>query len=223
MLTSLNLTVPESTMEQLKQQLPIIDFKIALNRPSGNFFYDPWMIKDEFIGTVWEEVLSMLPKPIGEARLIKLEPETSYSSHADIDDRWHLNIQAEKSYLIDLENEKMYKIETDRVWYNMDAGPIHTACNFGSYPRIQLVVRHLLQKNHLNDPKNVIIKPKTADKFRYNFDNLVSTWLNRANKNSWISNFTFTGSEVSFDCESKKLDELKDLLNQLDCHSSITE
>jgi hypothetical protein len=222
MLKPLPLIVPENIMEQLIHQIPRLEFKLAITQPTGNFFYDPWIMKEDYLGTVWEEVISMLPGPIGEARLIKLEPEQAYTSHADIDDRWHLNIQADKAYLIDLEKEQMHKIVTDRVWYDMDAGPIHTAANFGSYPRIQLVVRKLLLKNQLIAPVKVLVKPKTVDKFRHKFDNLVSTWLNRANKNSWIANFQFTGTEVSFECEAGKVSELLILLNQLDCHSSIS-
>jgi hypothetical protein len=46
----------------------------------------------------------------------------SYTSHADIDDRWHLSLTAEQSYLIDLDNMQMHKIDIDGYWYDMDAG-----------------------------------------------------------------------------------------------------
>jgi hypothetical protein len=74
-------------------------FKTPLNEPTGNFFYDPWLIKDKYVGTVWEKLLASLPQPHGEARVIIMEPGSSYMAHSDIDNRWHLNIQGDYSYL----------------------------------------------------------------------------------------------------------------------------
>ncbi len=47
-----------------------MDGKNVLNKPTGDFFYDPWEILPEYKGTVFEELLAPL-KDIGEARIIK--------------------------------------------------------------------------------------------------------------------------------------------------------
>ena len=33
------------------------DNKAILNDPTDNFFYDPWVIKDQYKGTIWDEIL----------------------------------------------------------------------------------------------------------------------------------------------------------------------
>lgn len=185
--------------------------KTELNEPSGDFFYDFWKIKDNFRGTVFEDILDSLPKPIGEARLIVLKPGTCYHSHADIDDRYHLNLQGQYSYLIDLENQQMFPTEVDGEWYEMNAGCRHTAANFGSIPRIQLVVRKLLPKNVLVNPVRVQMNyiGNRKEKFRFVFDDRVSPWLNYACKKSLIDNFKTDQKQIWFDIESSILEEIQ--------------
>lgn len=199
-------------------KVPDFDFsndveKLILNEPTGNFFYDPWKIKEEYEGTPWQEILDSIPFHKGEARLIKMKYGTTYMAHADIDDRWHLSLQGNQSYLIDLDNNEMYLLEQDEVWYEMDAGRIHVAANFGSIDRYQLVVRKLLDKNNLIDPVTVelTIKELVFD-FRYQFDYHISPWLNRANKKKLISNFRQSEESVSFDVEKTAIGDLKDIL-----------
>lgn len=184
-------------------------FRITINEPSGDFFYDPWTIKSEFKNTFWDKMLNSLPNIKGEARIVNLKPGTSYYCHADADDRWHLNLQSEYSYLCDLKENKMFQLKTDGNWYSMDAGRLHTAANFGSVDRIQLVVRQLLKKNKLVDPVlvKIITKTKTVD-FRYQFDNTISLWLNASNKKGIISDFKFVETKVSFKIERQSLESL---------------
>jgi hypothetical protein len=191
-----------------------LDFKSILNYPTDNFFYNFWCIKPEFNGTIWEEILKTLPSNIGEARIIRLEPETCYVSHADIDDRYHLNLQGENSFLIDIENEKMYQCKCDSKWYDMDAGILHTATNFGNFPRVQLVVRKLLLSNVLNDPIKIEIIPNSnnQDDVRYAFDSKLSPWLNRANKKGIINNFYREKKFVKFNLEKEYLKDLIDII-----------
>jgi len=183
--------------------------KTILNEPTGNFFYDPWNIKKEFKNTIWEEMLSTLPTPIGEARIIKMEPGTTYMAHSDIDDRWHLNLEGNDSYLIDLDNLDMYALERDGYWYTMDAGKKHVASNFGPVDRIQIVVRKLLIETEDKNLVNVIINP-TAKKFdyRFQFDKHVSPWLNRTNKKGLMKDFAHDGSNVSFKVVKEALEDL---------------
>jgi len=199
----------KSILEEAASIANLDQFKFALNQPSGDFFYDPWVIKPELKNTVWEEILSSLPVAQGEARIIVLKPGTSYYCHADADDRWHLNIQSNRSYLCDITNNIMHPLIRDGVWYEMDAGLLHTAANFGNTDRIQLVVRQLLKRNQLANPITVSISVKTnTPDFRYHFDSTVSSWLNRANKTGVIANFKFVDNCVTVDIEKDHIESL---------------
>jgi hypothetical protein len=213
MLQPTNYLVDTLLIKEAIDSINFSDFKTAINEPSGDFFYDPWIVKPEFKNTVWDKILNSLPEIKGEARIINLKPGTAYYCHADTDDRWHLNLQSEYAYICDLKETKMFPIESDGIWYTMDAGRLHTAANFGDKDRIQLVVRQLLLKNNLDNPLKVTIKieEKTAD-YRYQFDQTVSSWLNRANKRSIISNFVFNNEEVTFNLEQDHLHELEAIL-----------
>lgn len=170
---------------------------VVLNNPSGDFFYDPWTIKDEYKDTVFDKLLSILPN-IGQARLIKLISGDTYHAHADIDDRYHMSITGNYSYLIDLDNNIMHSVPVDGCWYLMDAGTLHVASNFGELYRYQLVVRRLLSHSSSNDLVQVTIEPKILhDKVRYYFDTTLSGWLNRTNKRGLMDNFKVTTTTMS--------------------------
>ena len=157
MLCPTNYNVNANLLEEAIKQSNKDESKLVLNQPTGDFFYDPWIIKPEFAGTVWENILNSLPVNKGEARIITLKPGTSYYSHADADDRWHLNLKSEYGFVCDLDNQQMYLLKPDGIWYNMDAGRIHSAVNFGHIDRVQLVVRHLLCNNNLKNPVGIRI------------------------------------------------------------------
>jgi hypothetical protein len=214
MLTPTNYTVNTSLFQEACIQLPIGNMKTTINQPSGNFFYDPWIIKDEYKGTVWEILYNSLPVSKGEARIIILDPAHCYQIHADIDDRYHLNILGEECYLMDLVREQMYRLEQDGIWYDMDAGFLHTATNFGRRARIQLVVRKLLKKNKLRNPVEISLSTTIAntDDARFVFDNTLSPWFNEANKLGFINNFSHSSISIKFNIESDKVDSLKLML-----------
>ena len=182
--------------------------KHDLTTPTGDFFYDPWELKDEYTGTVWETIWKSLPIDTGQARIIVMESPSCYTQHADIDDRYHLNLSGDEDYLIDLQNKEMHKLEKDGVWYEMDAGRLHTAISIGEHTRMQLVVRKLLTRNVLSNPVTVSIAAGGSNP-RYNFDNAMSVWLNSASKNKIITNFKQTETAVYFDIEKDSLEELK--------------
>ncbi len=146
MLTPTNYTVDTHLFQKALNHLPSGEMKTTINQPTGNFFYDSWILKDEYKGTVWETLYDSLPVIKGEARIIILDPGHCYQTHADIDDRYHLNILGDNSYLINLVQETMYPLSQDGIWYDMDASFLHTATNFGRKARVQLVVRKLLKK-----------------------------------------------------------------------------
>ncbi len=185
-----------------------LDFKTPLNYPTGNFFYDPWKIKKKYKETIFAKLLNTLPFSIGEARIIKLPSGQCYLQHADIDDRYHLHLSGKHSYLIDVDNSLTYQLSIDCQWYEMDAGRIHSAANLGYEDRYQLVVRKLLNNVILNDFKNVTIKP-ICDKARFRFDNLISPWLNYANKRKLISSFEVIDAGVRFNITTDAIGEIK--------------
>lgn len=214
MLTSTNYTVDTSLFQQACNCLPKSDMKTTINEPTGDFFYDPWVIKDEYKGTVWETLYNSLPTNKGEARIIILDPARCYQIHADIDDRYHLNILGEECYLIDLVREQLHRLEQDGVWYDMDAGMLHTASNFGRRARVQLVVRKLLKRNKLVNPVAVTLSTTITnpDDARFVFDNTLSPWLNEANKLGFINDFGHSQIGVKFNIEQDKLDSLRNVL-----------
>lgn len=185
--------------------------KHDLTVPSGDFFYDPWVLLEEYKNTVWESIWNSLPIDTGQARIIVMESPSCYTQHADIDDRYHLNLSGDQDYLIDLDNQQMHKLVKDGVWYEMDAGRLHTAISVGEHTRMQLVVRKLLTRNVLNDSVSVKITAGGSNP-RYSFDNTMSVWLNRASKNKTISNFKQSEASVYFDVEQSSLEELKSIV-----------
>jgi len=215
MLTSTNYTVNIDLIQSARDQTPESwRGRITINRPTGNFFYDPWVIKEEFQNTIWEILYNSLPANKGEARIIILDPAECYVVHADLDDRFHLNVSGEYCYMIDIDNQKMYPVSADGVWYDMDTSLRHTAANFGRLYRIQLVIRKLLPRVKLNSPISIRIVPtiKSVDHARYIFDDTISPWLNLASKNNLIDEFTFDNAVVSFKLESIALGDLQKII-----------
>ncbi len=214
MFSPTNYTVNTSLFQEARGQLPTGKMKTIINQPTGNFFYDPWTLKDEYKDTVWEKLYDSLPVSKGEARIIILDPAHCYQTHADIDDRYHLNIQGEACYLMDLVREQMHLLEPDGIWYDMNAGFLHTATNFGRLTRAQLVVRKLLKNNKLKNPIEVSLSTTIAntDDARFVFDNTLSPWFNEANKLGFINNFDHSPISIKFNIEQDKIDSFKRML-----------
>ena len=214
MLTPTHYTVDNQLILRALNNIPVDTFRFAINEPTGDFFYDPWALSNEFVDTAWGELYDSLSMPDkGEARIIKLNGGECYISHADIDDRYHLNLSGEKCYLINLNNESMHSLQCDGVWYTMDANPKHTACNFGNKIRYQLVIRKLLNKVLLEDPISVtLITDIDKDDARYLFDNTLSGPLNYANKHKLISDFKLLSNGVSFSIDKSIYQEILNIL-----------
>lgn len=185
--------------------------KIDISEPTGDFFYDPWKLKKEFLNSNWQIIWDSLPVDKGEARIIIMNSPKCYTKHADIDDRFHLNLFGDEDYLIDFDNKNLYKIIKDGFWYEMDAGKIHTAISVGKYQRAQLVIRKLLNKNKLKFPKKIFLKG-TDEYSRYDFDISLSPWLNKANKLGIISNFKINDGIVIFEIEEDHVKSLLDVV-----------
>lgn len=216
MILQTDIKIDEELLHDINSASVDLKFKLPVNKPTGDFFYDPWIIKDEYKNTVWEKLLSYLPSHIGEARLIKLAPGECYRSHADIDDRYHFNIKGEKSFIIYTELNTIYPQEQTQYWNVMDAGEVHSAVNTGRIDRVQFVVRKLLTQNKLVDPITVkVLLIRDVYDWRYRFDATTSTWLNKANKAGIITNFKWDGTQVLFDVEKNSLQDLKDNLDEV--------
>jgi hypothetical protein len=221
MLDPTNYTITDELLQAAINSLPNIDSRLALNEPSGDFFTDHWLIKSEFKGTVWEQILDSLVEPKGEARLIKMGPGECYPSHADIDDRWHLTITGNCSYLIDLDSTTMYPTEPTGKWYLMDAGKRHSAANFGSEDRIQLVVRKLLPSGMINNPVDITLRLRVVNyDYRFIFDDIVSPWLNRAYKQGIVNRFKTDGQLVNITISKEYISELEEKIKE---HFTIDE
>jgi hypothetical protein len=215
MFSKTNLSIDSNLLDSAINSVPNIDFKLSLNYPTGSFFYDRWEIKEEFKNTVWQEILESLPNDIGEARLIKLEPGTNYRSHADIDDRYHLSIISDRCFYIDLDNEALYPMPVDGNWYMANAGIRHSAANFGKKPRIQLVVRQLLNPgSNIEIPVKIKINPKTLrEDIRFIFDDTISPLLNQYSKKGMMADFEWKDHEVKLTLDETLLPELVETLD----------
>jgi hypothetical protein len=209
MISTTKYNIPLNDVQSL-DTMGDIPTKITVNYPTGDFFYDPWVIKPEFKGTAFESALSSLPSNIGEARVIIMKNGTSYLRHADIDDRYHLTVRSDEAYLIDLDSKKMHLLVVDGKWYLMDAGICHSAVVFGEFNRVQLVVRKLLNAPSLIDPVavEILVNGKNC---RYRFDNSVSSWLNLANKQKIMTDFRLTSGGVSFSIERGYVSDLQEV------------
>lgn len=207
MITQTPYSVSLDLIRKAKDYVKPDDFRISINEPTNRFFYDPWKIKEEYKNTIWEEILSTLPIDIGEARIVQLKHGTCYMSHCDIDDRLHLGIEGQYSYLIDIDAKQMHEVAPDGKWSEMNTGVRHVAANFGSITRTQVVVRKLLNDVNIDHPVKIKITP-ICENPRFEFDDIISPWLNRLNKLFLLRNFQPFENGVYFEMHKSKLSEL---------------
>ena len=215
MITLTQYKIPKTLITEALTEIPHFDFRFTINEPAGDFFYDPWKLKSEFQNTIWQKLYDSLPVNKGEARIIKLEAGTCYASHADADDRYHLNLSGNKCYMIDLDSKEFYPLIADGSWYEMDAGRRHTAANFGNKFRYQLVVRKLLVRSALKNLINITFKIKELvdlEDARFIFDDVISPWISKVNKQGQMNDFKFQNGIVSFSIDPSLKQELEKLI-----------
>jgi len=131
----------EPIIEQVKN-LGHFKRSLLLNETEGNILSGYYTTKKEYVNTPLGEVLKQLGD-IGEARLLKLDPEDVYTAHTDPDDRYHLSIiTTDYSYIADLQANTLQHLPVDGyIWY-MDTSIMHSAVNLGGgMERIHLNVR----------------------------------------------------------------------------------
>lgn len=186
--------------------------RCCLNKATGNWLYDPYILYDKWKGTPFEQVLNSIPYNIGEARLMKLDPQDCYRAHSDADDRLHINILSnEYSYLIDLDDNTMFNLKEDGYLYYMDGSKMHTAVNFGPTPRIQLVIRVLL--NRCQRPDHVRTNFTFVDapyNLRYLIDRRISPFINKYAKTGEIGFFDLVSpNSLYFEITPKALSHIE--------------
>lgn len=185
------------------------DRSIVLNETKGNLLSGYYTIKPEYIGTPLGSVLESLGD-IGEARLLKLNPEDVYTAHTDPDDRYHLSITTTPySYVADLDRCTLHHLPVDGYIWHMDTSIMHSAINLGGGDeRIHLNVRVRLPG---------ITKPCYSIKFtdNGNYDwkqmlyNTMMSYINIAIKNKEITGLErISEKEMLINCN-------KDVLNVL--------
>lgn len=211
-------------LQPIKNQIDQITFdkQLALNETIGGLFNGPYTVKSEYMNTPLGDLLQGLGN-IGEARLLKLGPGDSYMAHSDPDDRLHLNITGGSfSYILNLEEDKMYTIPDDGHLWLMDTGPIHVACNFGSRDRIHLNIRVLLPD--VNETPTRIKMIGGDFDWRHQISITVSRWLNRAIKQGEITGLRkINDKEILINYQdSGVLEELKQVIYNagFDCEIS---
>lgn len=198
--------------------------RCAINYKTGNWLYDKYEIYDCWKNTKFEDLLNSIPYNIGEARLMKLDPGDCYRSHADADDRLHINIRSNPySFLINLNDNEMHQLVDDNYLYYMDGSYIHTAANFGSIPRIQLVIRVRLQRHELNNGCNVIIKfTNPPNNLRYLLDQSISPLINKMCKSGEIGFFDLiTSDSIILYIDKSALKKIQTQLDKCNIHYII--
>jgi len=160
MLTQLPQTFPIEAIVDQVIGLGYFGKRLDLNKPTGEFFNDPWTTKDEFNNTPLGNVLANLGN-IGQARLLCLESGETYTAHCDPDDRIHLAIITNPfSYIVNIDDETLYHLPADGQLWHMNTGIVHIAVNWGSQTRVHLNVRVLLPKY---DPTKSSLRIKVCD------------------------------------------------------------
>lgn len=206
----LNVLPQKFPIQNIVDQVNSMTFgpRLDLNSPSGKFFNDPWIIKDEFKGTPLGNVLESLGN-IGQARLLKLESAESYTAHTDPDDRIHLAIVTNPySYLIDFTTEQMHHIPADgRVWY-MDTSRTHIAANWGPKVRIHLNVRVLLP--HFDQTRPGIRITLLGNSVEWKQDSYIEImgFINQQIKNGTVTGFEgVSDKELVLNCSTPDIFE----------------
>lgn len=197
-------------IEQVKS-MDYFEKSIVLNETKGNLLSGYYTVKHEYINTPLGNVLVALGD-IGEARLLKLNPEDVYTAHTDPDDRYHLSITTTPySYVADLNKCTLHHLPIDgHIWY-MDTSIMHSAINLGGGDeRIHLNVRVRLP---------AITKPCYSIKFTDNgsYDwkqmlyNTMMSYINIAIKNKEITGLErVSEKEMLVNCNSDILKVLTD-------------
>lgn len=207
----------EPIIEQVKQ-LSMTSRSLVLNETKGNILSGDYTTKPEFVDTPLGYVLECMGD-IGEARLLRLDTQETYTAHTDPDDRYHLNIISnEHSYLIDLETNTMHSLPVDGYIYYMDTSVVHTAVNFGSRERIHLNVRARMPKCHDN-PRHIKFVGGDFD-WKYSLYYDLMKFLNLAVKMKDVTGLEkINDREILINCDDITLEQIRIIANK--CKVSI--
>jgi len=210
MLSKLNIKLD---IDPIIEQVLSLDFEksLTLNYTTGKLLNGPYTTKPEYVGTPIGNALSVIGN-VGEARLLKLNSAESYTAHADPDDRIHLAITTNpNSYLIDLDDNKLYHLPVDGEVWHMDTSKMHVAANFGARARIHLNIRVALPK--FTSPGYLLkIEGGDYDWKQESYTTLMS-FFNKTIKSKYITGFEkVSEKEVLLNCNPPILDsKIKEL------------
>lgn len=203
-------------------------FPLQMHTTNNNFFYGERQLLDRYKGTEFERLWNSLESP-GEAQIQVLDRGRCYIGHCDVDDRYHITLFGNNSYLIDIEKNNLFPTEIDNTVWFLETSTKHTAANFGTVPRVQLVIRKLLNKNKLKNPIPVFLHLQSEDTHfknaaRYKFDTMVQSFINIGiNKNKTVDQFkgdlATASSDVAvyFEIEQDCLADVEQLASDVDC------
>lgn len=210
-------------IQKMVDYLPLIDWdndgRASITVPTGHWLYEPYKLAVRFQGTPFAKFLDIIPFEYGEVRLMKMSPGTCYRAHADIDDRLHINLTAnEHCHLIDLNANRMYPIKSDGYVYKMDGSRIHTAVNFGSTDRVQLVLRVPLKMYDVEDGIYCSIKfIDPPHDLRYQLDQHISPLLNQYVKSGDLGYFNKDSDTIFImHISETALDKITGILDNLE-------
>jgi hypothetical protein len=146
---------------------------------------------------------------IGEARLLRLDTQETYTAHTDPDDRYHLNIISnEHCYLIDLETKTMHSLPVDGYLYYMDTSITHTAINLGSRERIHLNVRQRMPQCH-GTPYHLEFTGGDFD-WKYSLYYDLMKFLNLAVKMKDVTGLEkINDREILINCDSTTIEQIR--------------
>jgi len=116
----------------------------------------------------------------------------------------------------------MHKLEADGKLYHMDGGRIHTAANFGSSERVQLVARIRLTDYEIADFKRVelVFTDRPYD-LRYNIDNSVSVLMSRLIKEKNMKFIEYAADRIIVEVNDTALDRIAQELSKLEVQYKI--
>lgn len=192
------------------QDLYMTTRSLILNETNGNILSGRYTVKPEFMGTPLGNLLDSLGD-IGEARLLRLDSQETYTAHTDPDDRYHLNIISnEHSYLIDLETKQMYSLPVDGYLYYMDTSIVHTAVNFGSTERIHLNIRVRMPQCNSTAYHIEFIGGDFDWKYKLYYD-LMKLFNNGVKDKSITGLDKINDREIRINCTNTVLEEIKNI------------
>jgi hypothetical protein len=116
----------------------------------------------------------------------------------------------------------MHKTSADNKIYYMDGSYVHTAANFGSSPRVQLVARVRLSNYDDTGLERIeLVFSNRPYNLRYNIDNSVSVLMSQLIKEKNMKFIEFADDRIVVEVNDESLDRLNKELNKLEVQYKV--